>query len=63
MTTLDVASYPTLTDFMIPSECQLDGLGIFLRDLPSHQPVLLGLLARSLANPAQVMMEEVRPNG
>jgi len=63
MTTLDVAYYPTLTDFTIPSECQLDRLGIFLRDLLSHQPMLLGFLARTLANPAQVTMEEVRPNG
>lgn len=42
MTTLDAAYYPALTDFTVSSGCQLHRLGIFLRDLLSHQPCCWG---------------------
>lgn len=51
------------SDFTTPSEHQLYGLGIFFRDPLSHQPMRLRFLAHSLANPAQVTMEEFRSNG
>lgn len=63
MTTLDAAYYPTVTDFMPPLWMPALQAGDFPQGpalSPAHAP---GIPAHSLANPVQVMMEEVRPNG